>query len=108
MLPCVQVPSHKQHLFFSAFNTARWERLQRDKEELEKRFEMEVRRLQQQQQAELLALEDKLKSHYAEQQERLQEEHLTHLERIRFQHQDQVSSRKKAASRSNPAPPHLH
>ncbi|KAK1169605.1 microtubule-associated tumor suppressor candidate 2-like isoform X1 [Acipenser oxyrinchus oxyrinchus] len=73
-----------------AFNTARWERLQRDKEELEKRFEMEVRRLQQQQQAELLALEDKLKSHYAEQQERLQEEHLTHLERIRSQHQDQI------------------
>ncbi|MGH0120521.1 UNVERIFIED_CONTAM: hypothetical protein FKN15_016367 [Acipenser sinensis] len=72
-----------------AFNTARWERLQRDKEELEKRFEMEVWRLQQQQQAELLALEDKLKSHYAEQQERLQEEHLTHLERIRSQHQDQ-------------------
>ncbi|RXN00164.1 Microtubule-associated tumor suppressor candidate 2 [Acipenser ruthenus] len=89
MLPCVQIPSHKQHLFL-AFNTARWERLQRDKEELEKRFEMEVRRLQQQQQAELLALEDKLKSHYAEQQERLQEEHLTHLERIRSQHQDQI------------------
>ncbi|XP_043929199.1 microtubule-associated tumor suppressor candidate 2 [Protopterus annectens] len=73
-----------------AFNTARCEKLQKEKEELERRFETEVRRLHQQQHEELLALEEKLKLRYSEEVERLREEHELQLERIRIQHLDEI------------------
>ncbi|XP_069046286.1 microtubule-associated tumor suppressor candidate 2-like isoform X2 [Lepisosteus oculatus] len=73
-----------------AFNTARWERLQQDKEELEKHFERELRRLHMQQEAELKALEDRLRSHHRAEQDRLQAEHQALLEMISSQHQEQI------------------
>ncbi|ELW48339.1 Microtubule-associated tumor suppressor candidate 2 [Tupaia chinensis] len=69
-----------------AFNTAKCEKLQKEKEDLERRFEDEVRRLGWQQQAELQELEERL--HEAE-MARLQEEHHGQLLRIRCQHQEQ-------------------
>ncbi|XP_006894133.1 PREDICTED: LOW QUALITY PROTEIN: microtubule-associated tumor suppressor candidate 2 [Elephantulus edwardii] len=73
-----------------AFNTARCEKLQKEKEELEKRFEEEVRRLRWQQQAELQALEDRLQLQFEAEVGRLQEEHQGQLLRIRCQHEEQV------------------
>nr|XP_003414005.1 microtubule-associated tumor suppressor candidate 2 [Loxodonta africana] len=73
-----------------AVNTARCERLQKEKEELEKRFEEEVQRLRWQQQAELQALEDRLQLQFEAEVTRLQEEHESQLLRIRCQHEEQV------------------
>ncbi|KAM9189692.1 microtubule-associated tumor suppressor candidate 2 isoform 2-T2 [Dugong dugon] len=73
-----------------AFNTARCERLQKEKEELEKRFEDEVQRLRWQQQAELQALEERLQLQFEAEVARLQEEHEGQLLRIRCQHEEQV------------------
>ncbi|XP_025064495.1 microtubule-associated tumor suppressor candidate 2 [Alligator sinensis] len=73
-----------------ALNTARCEKLQKEKEELEKRFEDEVRKLHWQQQEELQALEDRLQLQYSTELERLQEENKLQLMRIKCQHQEQV------------------
>ncbi|XP_004384208.3 microtubule-associated tumor suppressor candidate 2 isoform X1 [Trichechus manatus latirostris] len=73
-----------------AFNTAKCERLQKEKEELEKRFEDEVQRLRWQQQAELQALEERLQLQFEAEVARLQEEHEGQLLRIRCQHEEQV------------------
>ncbi|KAM6177713.1 microtubule-associated tumor suppressor candidate 2 isoform 1-T1 [Rhynchocyon petersi] len=73
-----------------AFNTARCEKLQKEKEELERRFDEEVRRLRWQQQAELQALEDRLQLQFEAEVSRLQEEHEGQLLRIRCQHEEQV------------------
>ncbi|KYO27404.1 microtubule-associated tumor suppressor candidate 2-like isoform C [Alligator mississippiensis] len=73
-----------------ALNTARCEKLQKEKEELEKRFEDEVRKLHWQQQEELQALEDRLQLQYSTELERLQEENKLQLMRIKCRHQEQV------------------
>ncbi|XP_062959164.1 microtubule-associated tumor suppressor candidate 2 isoform X2 [Cynocephalus volans] len=73
-----------------AFNTAKCEKLQKDKEDLERRFEEEVRRLGWQQQAELQELEERLQLQFEAEMARLQEEHHGQLLRIRSQHQEQV------------------
>ncbi|KFV87268.1 Microtubule-associated tumor suppressor candidate 2, partial [Struthio camelus australis] len=73
-----------------ALNTARCEKLQNEKEELERRFEEEVRKLRWQQQEELRALEQRLQAQYEAEMERLQEEHRLQLARAKGQHQEQV------------------
>ncbi|KAG8524847.1 Microtubule-associated tumor suppressor candidate 2 [Galemys pyrenaicus] len=72
-----------------AFNTAKCEKLQKEKEELERRFEDEVRRLGWQQQAELQELEEQLHLQFQAEMAHLQEEHQAQLLRIRCQHQEQ-------------------
>ncbi|KAG7471191.1 hypothetical protein MATL_G00121790 [Megalops atlanticus] len=73
-----------------AFNVARWERLQRDKEDLERRFERELRRLQVQQEAELGALEEQLRARHEAERERLRAEQRAELEELRTQQQEQM------------------
>ncbi|XP_054575677.1 microtubule-associated tumor suppressor candidate 2 isoform X2 [Eptesicus fuscus] len=73
-----------------AFNTAKCEKLQKEKEELERRFEDEVRKLGWQQQAELQDLQGRLQLQFQAEMTRLQEEHCAQLLRIRCQHQEQV------------------
>ncbi|XP_072899931.1 microtubule-associated tumor suppressor candidate 2-like isoform X2 [Hemitrygon akajei] len=73
-----------------ALNTTRCEKLQKEKEELEKRFEIEVQRLQKQQQAEIRDLEERLKAHYATEKEHLIEKHTESLKKIRSQHKEQM------------------
>lgn len=74
-----------------AFNTAKCEKLQKEKEDLERRFEEEVRRLGWQQRAELQDLEERLQRQFEAEMVRLQEEHHAQLLRIRCQHREQVS-----------------
>ncbi|XP_024204262.2 microtubule-associated tumor suppressor candidate 2 isoform X2 [Pan troglodytes] len=73
-----------------AFHTAKCEKLQKEKEELERRFEDEVKRLGWQQQAELQELEERLQLQFEAEMARLQEEHGDQLLSIRCQHQEQV------------------
>ncbi|NXA53438.1 MTUS2 protein, partial [Nothocercus julius] len=73
-----------------ALNTARCEKLQSEKEELERRFEEEVRKLRWQQQEQLRALEQRLQAQYGAEVERVQEEHRLQLARAHSQHQEQV------------------
>ncbi|XP_036108271.1 microtubule-associated tumor suppressor candidate 2 isoform X1 [Molossus molossus] len=73
-----------------AFNTAKCERLQKEKEELERRFEDEVRKLGWQQRAELQDLQGRLQLQFQAEATRLQEEHGAQLLRIRCQHREQV------------------
>ncbi|XP_049634705.1 microtubule-associated tumor suppressor candidate 2 isoform X2 [Suncus etruscus] len=73
-----------------AFSSAKCEKLQKEKEELELRFEEEVRRLGWQQQAELQELEERLQLQFQAELARLGEEHGAQLLRIRGQHQRQV------------------
>ncbi|KAJ8391450.1 hypothetical protein AAFF_G00089240 [Aldrovandia affinis] len=73
-----------------AFNVARWERLQRDKEEVERCFEQELRRLQEQQKAELGALGEQLRARHQAEEERLLTEQHAELEELRTQHQEQI------------------
>ncbi|XP_032838700.2 microtubule-associated tumor suppressor candidate 2 isoform X2 [Tyto alba] len=73
-----------------AVNTARWKKLQSEKEELERRFEEEVKQLRRQQQEELQALEQRLQEEYTAKRESLQEQHRLQLEQVKLQHQDQV------------------
>lgn len=77
----------------TALNTARWKKLQSEKEELERRFEEEVKQLRRQQQEELQALEKQLQEEYTTKRESLQEQHRLQLEQVKLQHQDQVSLR---------------
>ncbi|XP_030332486.1 microtubule-associated tumor suppressor candidate 2 isoform X2 [Strigops habroptila] len=73
-----------------ALNTARWKKLQSKKEELERRFEEEVKQLHRQQQEELQVLEQRLQEEYNTKKESLQEQHRLQLEQVKLQHQDQV------------------
>uniref|UniRef100_A0A8B9PMR2 Microtubule associated scaffold protein 2 n=1 Tax=Apteryx owenii TaxID=8824 RepID=A0A8B9PMR2_APTOW len=73
-----------------ALNTARCEKLQNEKEELERRFEEEVRKLRWQQQEEVRVLEQRLQAQYGAEMERLQEEHRLQLAQANCQHQEQV------------------
>ncbi|XP_042541409.1 microtubule-associated tumor suppressor candidate 2 isoform X4 [Dipodomys spectabilis] len=73
-----------------AFNAAKCEKLQKEKEELELRFEEELQRLGWQQQAELQELQERLQLQFQAETARLQEEHQGQLLRIRCQHEEQV------------------
>uniref|UniRef100_A0A8C5K5Z4 Uncharacterized protein n=1 Tax=Jaculus jaculus TaxID=51337 RepID=A0A8C5K5Z4_JACJA len=73
-----------------AFNTAKCEKLQKEKEALELRLEEELRRLGWQQQAELQELRERLQRQFQAESARLQEEHHGQLLRVRCQHQEQV------------------
>ncbi|XP_029792757.1 microtubule-associated tumor suppressor candidate 2 isoform X2 [Suricata suricatta] len=73
-----------------AFNAAKCEKLQKEKEELERRFEEQVRELGGQQQVQLRALEERLQAQFQAEAVRLQEGHHAQLLRIRCQHQEQV------------------
>uniref|UniRef100_A0A8C3CZH1 Microtubule associated scaffold protein 2 n=1 Tax=Cairina moschata TaxID=8855 RepID=A0A8C3CZH1_CAIMO len=74
-----------------ALNTARWKKLQSEKEELERRFEEEARKLRWQQREELQVLEQRLREEYSAKMESLQEQHRLQLERVKSQHQHQVA-----------------
>ncbi|KAI4538789.1 hypothetical protein MG293_011056 [Ovis ammon polii] len=73
-----------------AFHAAKCEKLQREKAELERRCEAEVRNLGWQQEAELRDLERRLQLQFETEVARLQEEHRAQLLRIGCQHQEQV------------------
>ncbi|XP_051018813.1 LOW QUALITY PROTEIN: microtubule-associated tumor suppressor candidate 2 [Acomys russatus] len=73
-----------------AFNTAKCEKLQKEKEALERRFEEELRRLGWQQQAEVQELQERLQQQFQAESARLQAEHQDQLLRMRCQHQEQV------------------
>lgn len=78
-------------VFAAAFNTAKCEKLQKEKEALERRFEEELRRLGWQQQAEVQELQERLQQQFQAESARLQAEHQDQLLRMRCQHQEQVS-----------------
>nr|XP_033806164.1 microtubule-associated tumor suppressor candidate 2 isoform X2 [Geotrypetes seraphini] len=73
-----------------AFNTSRHEKLQKEKEMLERRFEDEVRKLQYLQNTELQALEKRLQQQYSIEMERMHEEQSFQLLEIKSQHQEQI------------------
>ncbi|XP_065146758.1 microtubule-associated tumor suppressor candidate 2 isoform X2 [Paramisgurnus dabryanus] len=73
-----------------AFNAARWERLQKEKIDLEECFERELRELQVQQESELATLEENLRTRHASDRDHLKAEHQSEVEEIRTQHQEQV------------------
>lgn len=75
---------------FQAFSVAHWEQLQQEKEDLEQRFEAELRGLWAQQQRELGALEERLKAGHADETERLQVQQRAELEELRFSQREQV------------------
>ena len=77
-------------VFAAAFNTAKCEKLQKEKETLERRFEEELRRLGWQPQAEVLELPERLQQQFQAESARLQAEHQDQLLRMRCQHQEQV------------------
>lgn len=87
---CLLSNFYKYTVLSPAFNTAKCEKLQKEKEELEKQFENEVRKLGWQQQAELQDLQGQLQLQFHMEMTRLQEEHSAQLLRIRCQHQEQV------------------
>lgn len=74
-----------------ASNAAKCEKLQKEKEDLEWRFEEQVRELGWRQQAELQDLEERLQVQFQAEAMRLQEAHHAQLLRIKCQHQEQVS-----------------
>uniref|UniRef100_A0A667XY08 Microtubule associated tumor suppressor candidate 2a n=1 Tax=Myripristis murdjan TaxID=586833 RepID=A0A667XY08_9TELE len=73
-----------------AFSVARWEHLQQDKEELERRFEAELQGLRAQQQSELGALEEQLRAQHTAERERLQAQQRAELKELRIKQQEQV------------------
>ncbi|XP_066475796.1 microtubule-associated tumor suppressor candidate 2 isoform X2 [Tiliqua scincoides] len=73
-----------------AIYAAKYEKLQKEKEELERRFEGQLKKLGWQQQEELQSLEERLQLQYGAEMSRLQEEHGTQLVRMNSQHQEQV------------------
>uniref|UniRef100_A0A3B4XWT0 Microtubule associated scaffold protein 2 n=1 Tax=Seriola lalandi dorsalis TaxID=1841481 RepID=A0A3B4XWT0_SERLL len=79
----------------TASNSARWERLQREKTVLEVAFERELQELQLQQEAELAAVEEGLRKCHSAETEHLKVEHQSEMEELRTQQQEQV--RKKAS-----------
>lgn len=77
-------------VFPAAFNTAKCEKLQKEKEALERRFEEELRKLGWQQQAEVQELQERLQQQFQAESARLQAEHQDQMLRMRCQHQEQV------------------
>ncbi|XP_063807808.1 microtubule-associated tumor suppressor candidate 2 [Pseudophryne corroboree] len=73
-----------------AFNTARCEKLQKEKEELEIKFDNEVKKLEKHQQEELQALKERLQLQYDGEIECMRQEQCVHMLGIRAQHQEQI------------------
>ncbi|KAK2871180.1 hypothetical protein QQF64_002328 [Cirrhinus molitorella] len=73
-----------------AFNAAHWERLQKEKRELEECFERELRELQVQQESELATLEENLRLRHASDRDHLRAEHQSEVEELHTQHQEQI------------------
>uniref|UniRef100_UPI003AAC3E2D microtubule-associated tumor suppressor candidate 2 n=1 Tax=Centroberyx gerrardi TaxID=166262 RepID=UPI003AAC3E2D len=73
-----------------AFSVARWEHLQQDKEELERRFESELQGLRAQQQSELGALEERLRAQHTAETQRVQAQQRTELQELRGRQQEQI------------------
>ncbi|XP_073469470.1 microtubule-associated tumor suppressor candidate 2 [Aquarana catesbeiana] len=73
-----------------AFNTAKCEKLQKEKEELEIKFDKEVKKLERYQEEELQALKERLQLQYDEEMERLRAEKSAQLQKILCQHQGQI------------------
>ncbi|XP_068186548.1 microtubule-associated tumor suppressor candidate 2 [Antennarius striatus] len=73
-----------------ASNSARWERLLREKTALEMAFEQELQELQLQQEAELAAVEEGLRKCHSAEAEHLRAEHRSEMEELRTQQQEQV------------------
>uniref|UniRef100_A0A4W4GK28 Microtubule associated scaffold protein 2 n=1 Tax=Electrophorus electricus TaxID=8005 RepID=A0A4W4GK28_ELEEL len=72
------------------FATARWERLQQEKAELEYSFKHKLKQLQDQQESELVALEEELRTRHASDMAHLRAEHQSHVEELRTQQQEQI------------------
>ncbi|OCT96061.1 hypothetical protein XELAEV_18013743mg [Xenopus laevis] len=72
------------------FNITRCEKLQKEKEELEMRFDNEVRKLEHEQEEEIQGLKERLELQYNEEAKRLQKEQNVQLERVRSQHLEQI------------------
>ncbi|CAH2225142.1 Hypothetical predicted protein [Pelobates cultripes] len=75
-----------------ANNTAHCEKLQKEKEELEIKFDNEVRKLERLQQEELQVLKERLQVQSNEEMEHLREEQIIQLTRLRSQHQEQIEN----------------
>uniref|UniRef100_A0A8C3A272 Microtubule associated scaffold protein 2 n=1 Tax=Cyclopterus lumpus TaxID=8103 RepID=A0A8C3A272_CYCLU len=75
-----------------AFSVAHWEQLQREKEELERRFEAELQGLRAQQQRELGVLEERLKTQHVAEAKSLQAQLRAELEDLRVRQQEQVEN----------------
>ncbi|KAM9318755.1 microtubule-associated tumor suppressor candidate 2 [Pholidichthys leucotaenia] len=73
-----------------AFSVAHWEQLQREKEELEHRFEAELQGLRAQQQKELRAVEERLKAEHMEETEGLQAQQRAELKELHFKQQERL------------------
>ncbi|XP_045064158.1 microtubule-associated tumor suppressor candidate 2 isoform X2 [Coregonus clupeaformis] len=73
-----------------ASNTAQWERLQKEKAELEVGFEQELGELKLQQEEELAAVEAELRACHSKETEHLRAEHQEEVEEIRTQQQEQM------------------
>nr|XP_046265757.1 microtubule-associated tumor suppressor candidate 2 [Scatophagus argus] len=73
-----------------ASNSARWERLHREKTAMEVAFERELQELQLQQEAELAAVEEGLRKCHSAEAEHLKAEHRSEMEELRTQQQEQV------------------
>ncbi|XP_029029238.1 microtubule-associated tumor suppressor candidate 2 isoform X2 [Betta splendens] len=73
-----------------ASNSARWDRLQREKTALEVAFERELQELQLQQEAELAAVEEGLRKCHSAETEHLKAECRSEVEELRTQHQEQM------------------
>ncbi|XP_071990459.1 microtubule-associated tumor suppressor candidate 2 isoform X2 [Engystomops pustulosus] len=73
-----------------AFNTARCEKLQKEKEELEIKFDNEVKKLERHQQEELQSLKERLQQQYDQELDHLRQEQSSQLLQIRSQHQGQI------------------
>ncbi|KAI3353653.1 hypothetical protein L3Q82_004898 [Scortum barcoo] len=77
--------------FVPAFSVAHWEQLQKEKQELERRFEAELQGLRAQQQRELGALEERLKEQHMAEAESLQAQQQAELEELRVKQQEQIN-----------------
>uniref|UniRef100_H2LDE2 Microtubule associated scaffold protein 2 n=1 Tax=Oryzias latipes TaxID=8090 RepID=H2LDE2_ORYLA len=73
-----------------AFNVVRWEQLQQEKEDLERRFEEDLQGLRTQQQRELGALEKRLKAVHLDETEKLQAQQRAELGELQFRQQEQL------------------
>ncbi|XP_029111678.1 microtubule-associated tumor suppressor candidate 2 isoform X1 [Scleropages formosus] len=73
-----------------ASSVARWECLQRDKDDLERSFQKELQGLRAKQRAELGALEEGLKARHAAESERLRAEQRADLEVLHMQQREKV------------------
>ncbi|CDQ94835.1 unnamed protein product [Oncorhynchus mykiss] len=74
----------------NASSVSRWEILQQDKGELERRFERELEGLRAQQQSELGRLEERLRQYHSLEIQRLEAQRQEQLERLRTQQLEQM------------------